>query len=134
LEKNGAIEVRQKGLTGPYPFLTTYQCLASRHGFATGNNHAPDSLISKRRKRHLNGAQSLPPLYTNPQFKECLNREQSEMGEAMADVFGGKVFGRYALEHGLQDPKDLLDAASGLLGELCENSESVRSTHPYSYE
>lgn len=130
LEEEGFITVAQKGMKGTYPFDTTYRCLASRHGFVTSADTYQKSRLAKRSKRYQGDKSELTPLYVNPEFKECMENGPSEMGEAMADVFGAKVLGRYAIDHGKHDFKDLLDASGIHLRGIC-HGESLHGFHPY---
>lgn len=134
LVKEDFITVEQTGIKGSYPFDTTYRCLASRHGFsnASSSRHST-SHMAKRLKRYAGDKSDLMPVYVNPDFKECMEHGSSEMGEVMADVFGAKVLGRYAIDHDKRDFKDLLDASAIHLKGAC-HGEGIDGTHPFGRE
>jgi hypothetical protein len=137
LKLNGIIEENTSGIDGPYPFATTYRCLSSRHKFADASEISPKAIFNRRLKRgdRSLGDKAVSPLFTNPSLRECLVKERSEMGEAMSDVFGAKVLGRYMLDQPNRKFSDLAQSAPIYFKALClKEDNSVSGVHPYSSE
>lgn len=129
LEEIRMVTARAEGIKGAYPFDTTFRCLRDRHKFSDGSSMGHTFKDAQRKRR---GKPSLEDkLAENRDLRSCSSKiiENSEMTEAMADVFGAKVLGRYALEHKSQ-PEDLASALDFGLRIHCEGTDQNPS-RPY---
>lgn len=131
LEKAGVITTSSPGVKGTYPLDTTYRCLRDSHKFAEGKETSTDKRIERLKKQGV----KLFPSSTERDLAACRNSGQSEMNEAMADVFRGKVLGRYALETGAGSLEDMRSAFASFIRPVCKRSPlQVEGVHPFSRE
>lgn len=127
LEELGIVKRTSSGVSGSYPFDTTFRCLRDRHKFTDGKGLGYTFKDAQSRRRG-----QVKEEYPNPGLDSCTERLfiQSELTESMADVFGAKVLGRYALDRNT-NPDDISKAFEMGIRLECQGlSESKSRAYP----
>lgn len=127
LEGLKLIKRASSGVSGSYPFDTTFRCLRDRHKFTDGKGLGYTFKDAQAKRRG-----EVKKEHPNPGLERCADRVivNSELTESMADVFGAKVLGRYALDKKAK-AEDLSRAFEmGIRLECAGKSESEKRAYP----